>query len=80
MATAEDEARWLDLAQRLTARALAREVREVGARCLEAGGAPETDEDGTDEVPRETVWLRVTPRVRARWGRARLLARQMGGG
>ncbi|TMA23907.1 MAG: hypothetical protein E6J87_24660 [Deltaproteobacteria bacterium] len=76
---AHDEARWLDLARHLTARALAREVRAVDARSLEAGGAPDTDEDGVDDVPRETVWLRVTPLVRARWGRARLLARQVAG-
>ncbi|TMA34702.1 MAG: HNH endonuclease [Deltaproteobacteria bacterium] len=79
VATAEDEARWIQLAQRLTARALAREVRAVDARSLEAGGAPETDEDGAEEVPRETVWLHVTPRVRARWSRARLLARRVAG-
>ena len=70
---------WLEVAQRLTARALAREVRAVDARSLEAIGAPETDEDGVEEVARETVWLRVSPRVRARWGRARLLARQVAG-
>jgi hypothetical protein len=79
VATPEDEAAWLDLAKRLTARALAREVRAVDARSLEAAGLAETDEDGSEEVPRETVWLRVTPRVRARWGRARLLARQVAG-
>ena len=79
VATAADEDAWLDLAKRVTARALAREVRAVDTRALEAGGAIETDEDGVEEVPRETVWLRVTPRVRARWGRARLLARQMAG-
>ena len=48
VATAENEEIWLDLAKRLTERALAREV-----------------------------WLRVSPRVRACWGRARLLARQV---
>ena len=79
VATAEDEEAWLDLAKRMTARELAREVRRVDARSLEAGGLAETDEDGAEEVRRETVWLRVTPRVRARWGRARLLARQVAG-
>ena len=73
VATHKDEEPWLEVAQRLTARALAREVRAVDARSLEAGGVPETDEDGVEEVPRETVWLSVTPRVRARWSRARLL-------
>ena len=40
VATAEDEEAWLDLAKRLTARALAREVRAVDARSLEAAGWP----------------------------------------
>src|SRR5437867_7454435 len=41
-ATPEDEGPWLDVAQRLTARALAREVRAVDARALGAsGGVPE---------------------------------------
>jgi hypothetical protein len=79
VATPEDEEAWLDLALGMTARALAREVRAVDARSLEAGGVPETDEDGIEEISRETVWLSVTPRVRARWGRARLLARQVAG-
>src|SRR2546422_384335 len=64
---------------RRAAGALAREVRAVDARSLEAGGAPETDEDGAEEGSRETVWLSVTPRVRARWSRARLLARRVAG-
>jgi hypothetical protein len=79
VAAPENEGPWLEVAQRLTARALAREVRAVDARSLEAGGVPETDEDGVEEVPRETVWLSVTPRVRARWSRARLLARRVAG-
>ncbi|MGH7336453.1 MAG: hypothetical protein ACREI7_02640, partial [Myxococcota bacterium] len=79
VATAEDEEAWLDLAKCLTARALAREVRAVDARSLEAARLAETDEDGAEEGPRTTVWLRVSPRVRARWGRARLLARQVAG-
>jgi hypothetical protein len=78
VATAEDEGRWLAAAEALTARALAREVRAVDARALEAGGA-ETDEEGADEVPRETVFLRCTPPVRAKWHKARFLAsRQVG--
>jgi len=79
VATHKDEEPWLEVAQRLTARALAREVRAVDARSIEAGGLLDTDEDGVEEGPRETVWLHVTPRVRARWGRARLLARQVTG-
>ncbi len=79
VATAEDEDAWLDLAKRLTSRALAREVRAVDARSIEAAAMSETDEDGAEEGPRTTVWLRISPRVRARWGRARLLARQVAG-
>ncbi len=79
VATPEDEQLWLDLALGRTARALAREVRAVDARSLEAGGVLETDEDGVTEELRETVWLSVTPRVRARWSRARLLARRVAG-
>ena len=51
----------------------------MDAQSLEAGGAPESDEDGVEEVPREVVWLSVAPRVRARWSRARLLARRVAG-
>jgi hypothetical protein len=78
VATAEDEGRWLAAAETLTARALAREVRAVDARALEAGGA-ETDEEGADEVPRETVFLRCTPPVRAKWHKARFLASRQAG-
>ena len=79
VATPADEGAWLEVAQRLTARALAREVRAVDARSLEAGGLLDSDEDGVVEEPRETIWLSVTPRVRARWSRARLLARRVAG-
>jgi hypothetical protein len=73
VATREDEAAWLARARGLSARALAREVRAVDARALEAGGA-ETDEDGEEEDARETVFVRCTPAVRAKWHRARFLA------
>jgi hypothetical protein len=73
VATREDEGAWLARARRLSARALAREVRAVDARALENGGA-ETDEDGEEEGARETVFVRCTPAVRAKWHRARFLA------
>jgi hypothetical protein len=71
VATPADAAAWVSAAEGMTARALAREVRRLDARALEAGGA---DEDGAPEEPRETVRLRVTPPVAGRWSRARLLA------
>ena len=70
--------RWLELAQRLTARALARECAR-SMRGRSSGRLLDSDEDGVEDVPRETVWLSVTPRVRARWSRARLLARRVAG-
>jgi len=73
-----DERRWLALADRLTARELAREVRRVDARALERGGL-ETEEDGDEVGARETVFLTVTPPVRAKWHRARFLASQVSG-
>ena len=79
VATPEDEERLAGGAQRLTARALAREVRAVDARSLEAGGVLETDEDGVEQVRARRSGCRVTPRVRARWSRARLLARRVAG-
>jgi hypothetical protein len=78
VATPEDEALWVEAAERMTARALAREVRALDARALEGGGY-ERDEDGADATPRETVWLKLTPRVKARWGRAQMLACRVAG-
>ena len=74
VATPEDESPWIEAARRLTARALAREVRAVDARALEAGGA-ETDEDGGIDERRETLVLRLDGEARSRWSRARLFAR-----
>jgi hypothetical protein len=74
VATPEDEALWVDAARRLTARALAREVRAVDARALEAGGV-ETDEEGGIEERRETLVLRLDGEARSKWSQARLFAR-----
>ncbi len=78
VATPTDEAHWLALAQSVTARALAREVRAVDQGSLEAGAAL-TDEDGMPEDVREGVVMRCTPLVRAKWHRARQLARRVAG-
>ncbi len=76
VASAEDEALWVAFAREKTARALSREVRAVDVGSLESAA---TDEDGVLEEERETVQLRCTPAVRARWWRARQLARRVAG-
>jgi len=76
VACAEDEALWVEFAGERTARALAREVRAVDVGALESAA---TDEDGALEEERETVQLRCTPAVRAKWWRARQLARRVAG-
>jgi hypothetical protein len=77
VATPEDEAHWIGAAQRMTARALAREMRALDVRA--AGAALSTDEDGTLEELCESVSLRCTPVVRAKVHRARQLARRVTG-
>ncbi len=73
-----DEAQWVALAGRLTARRLAHEVRAVDVGAVEAAGA-ETDEDGASDERRECVRIRCTPSVRARWWGTRQLARRVAG-
>jgi hypothetical protein len=52
----------------------------VDAGSLESASATgETDEDGVIEEERETVQLRCTSPVRAKWWRARQLARRVAG-
>jgi len=85
VATAENEARWLAFAERVTARALEREVRRVDRDALEAAGIeasaeivePERYGDGTEI--REGVVIRCTPVVRAKWSRVRQLAQRVAG-
>jgi hypothetical protein len=79
VARREDEALWLAAAERMSAQALAREVRAVDSRALENGGAEPAIEDDDDAWPRETVRLRCSPHVRAKWFHARQLARRMAG-
>ncbi len=78
VATPEDESHWLAVAQRRTARALAQEVRALDTSALDPGGV-ETDEEGAVEEARETIVLHVTPPVRAKWSRAKELARRRAG-
>ncbi len=72
VATPEDEARWIAFARTTTARELSREVRAIDEK-------DETDEDGADSGPRETIQIRCTPAVRAQWWRARQLAQRVAG-
>jgi hypothetical protein len=76
VATREDEALWLEAAGRLSARALAREVRAVDRRSLEGGGAAVEEADAR---PRETVFLHCSASVRARWYSGRQLAQRIAG-
>ncbi len=78
VATSADEPRWLAFARGTSARALARAVRAVDVGSLEAGAA-QADEDGIPEDARETLAIRCTPGVQARWHSARQLARRVAG-
>jgi hypothetical protein len=73
VATPEDQQEWLASAGRLTARALAREVRAVDQRAREPLDAE------SDEEERVGVVLRLTPRARARWWSARQVANRVAG-
>jgi hypothetical protein len=73
VATPEDQQEWLALAERLTARELAREVRAVDRRAREPLDAESDDEE------RVSVVLRLTPRARARWWSARQVANRVAG-
>jgi len=77
VARAEDADGWIAHAARVTARELSREVRAVDARARDLV-RPETDEQGGSEgEARETVFVRCTPAVRAKWHRARFLASRL---
>jgi hypothetical protein len=76
VATPEDEARWLEAASRLSAAALAHEVRAIDVGALEAGGA-EPAEDG--ERVREVLRVRAPRRARTKWGDVMRALRRMTG-
>ncbi len=73
-----DEAQWVAFAERVSVRALEREVRAVDRGSLEAG-ALAGDEDGASAEPRETIHLRCGGDVHGKWWRAQQLARRVAG-
>jgi hypothetical protein len=73
VATARDEAPWLDRARRMTAAALAHEVRKVDTGAIEHAGLLSHDEDG-GVAGYDNVKIRCTSQVRGKWYRARQLA------
>jgi len=79
VATAADEARWIRRAERLSVRALEREVRRVDIAALESGGVEVVPTREAACGPTECVRIRCTPVVRARWWRVRQLARRTAG-
>ena len=77
VATPETERIWLDRAATRTATALERAVRRVDTGSLEGGALSAGDDP--DAWPRETVSIRCTPEVRARWWHVRQLANRVAG-
>jgi len=77
VATLDDEEGWIARAGRITARALAREVRAVDRGAPEAEAA--TDEDGAEEAPRERIEILCRPEASAKWFHARGAARRVAG-
>jgi hypothetical protein len=78
VATRETERRWLARAATMTASDLEHEVRRIDTGSLE-GGALGGGEDDPEAWPRETVSIRCTPAVRARWWHVRQLANRVAG-
>ena len=66
VATPEDEARWLEVADRLSAAALAGEVRAIDVGALEPGSGGANDEDASER--REVLRVRTRRDVLSRWG------------
>lgn len=73
-----DEVRWIAFARGASVRALEREVRAVDRGALEAG-ALELDEDGASVEAKEWVSVPCASRVRAKYHRARWVARRVAG-
>ncbi len=78
VAEPEDEERWVDYARRVTARALAREVRAMDRGSLESGAAA-TEPDGAPEERRRYVQIRCKREVNLIWFSTRQLARRVAG-
>ncbi len=77
VARPENEQEWLALASRLTAPALAREVRRVDQCARNAASGVGGLEAGDER--RVSVVVRCTPEVRARWWHARQVANRVAG-
>jgi hypothetical protein len=78
VATRETERQWLARAAAMTASALEHEVRRIDTESLE-GGALGGGEDDPEAWPRETLSIRCSPAVRARWWHVRQLANRVAG-
>ncbi len=78
VATAEDEARWVDLARRLPVRTLEREVRAVDRGAVESGGLLARNETERS-WPQRTVEIRCAPHVLGKWYGVRQLAQRVAG-
>jgi hypothetical protein len=78
VARAEDADRWVAYATRVTVHALERQVRALEPGPIEAFGVT-TDEDGADDEPSERISVACAPRVRAKFHRAREMARRVAG-
>jgi hypothetical protein len=76
VATPEDEAGWLAAAGRLSAAALAREVRAIDVGSLEAGSADPTDDEPGE---REVLRVRAPTHVKAKWGNVKRTLRRVVG-
>jgi hypothetical protein len=76
VATPEDEGRWLEASGRLSAAALAREVRAIDTGALEAGGADPGEDDAAE---RQVLRVRAPRRVRTKWGEVKRTLRRVTG-
>ncbi len=73
VATPADEGEWVARARRMTAAALAHEVRKVDVGALEGGGHRGPDAEDDSATAYDNLQIRCAPRVAAKWHRARQL-------
>ena len=76
VATPEDEGEWLAAAGRLSAAALAREVRAIDVGALEAGDLEPGEEEAGE---REVLRVRVPRHVKSKWGNVKRTLRRVVG-
>jgi hypothetical protein len=77
VATPEDEGLWLAAAGRLSAAALAREVRAIDVDSLEAGALDLLDDEPGE---REVLRVRAPQQVKCKWGYVKRVLRRVAGG